>query len=70
MGFAFGGNEDILGLDRGATHRVNMYTYCATVLHTKKWLSPSPVNSKTKVQTAKCLPCQHGDLDLIPRTHI
>lgn len=52
MGFALGGNEGILELDTGATHRVNTHSYKVTVIHTKIWLSLSPVNPKTKVQTA------------------
>lgn len=70
MDFALAGNEDILELDTGATHRVNTHSYQVTVIHTKNWLSSPPVNPKNKVQTGKFLPCKHGALDLIPRTHI
>lgn len=70
MGLLWGGNEDILELDTGAIHRVNTHSYQVTVIHTKNWLSSPPVNPQNKVQTGKFLPYKHGELDLIPRTHI
>lgn len=55
MDFALAGNEDILELDTGTTHRVNTHSYQVTVIHCKTWLSSPPVNPKKQGSDKKIL---------------